>query len=162
MRRSCIRSTGRYLLLVVLVACGVPMAMSKPAAAEEVRQAIERAVARWSEAFNRGDPAAVAALYTDDAILMPPDRDIIRGQQGVQDFWHDAIQAGLKDPFFTIVDVQASGDTAYEIGTFSLTVPTKDQGPKVLSGKYVVVWQRQANGAWKLHVDIWNGRKPAQ
>lgn len=50
---------------------------------------------------------------------------------------------------------------AYEIGRFSLTVQAKDQPPKVLSGKYVVVWKRQADGGWKLHVDIWNSGKPA-
>jgi ketosteroid isomerase-like protein len=71
------------------------------------------------------------------------------------------MEAGLKDATFTIVKVQASGDTAYEIGKMSLTVPSKDQGSKVVSGKYVVVWKRQANGPWKLHVDIWN-TTPAQ
>ncbi len=73
-----------------------------------------------------------------------------------QDFWHGAIQNGLKDARLKVVDVQVCGDTAYEIGKFSLTATSKDQDPKVLLGKYVVVWQRQADRTWKLHVDIWN------
>ena len=29
------------------------------------------------------------------------------------------------------------------------------------SGKYVVVWKKQDDGNWRLHVDIWNSDLPA-
>lgn len=143
---------GIFFLVMFAVVAQVPGDVE----ADEVRKAVEAANAEWVAAFNRGDAVAVAALYTEGATLMPPDREMVRGRQGIQEFWQGAIQRGLKDAVLTTVEVQADGNTAYEIGRVSLTVHAKDQAPKPISSKYVVVWKRQANGSWKLHVDIWN------
>ncbi len=162
MRRSSARSARVFICLVVILALGLTSWMAKRVEAHEVRKAIEAANAQWTAAFNRGDAVAVAALYTPDAAVMPPDSEMIRGRQGIREFWQGAIQGGLKDAVLTTVEVQASGSMAYEIGKFSLTVHPKDQAPKMISGKYAVVWKRQADGGWKLHVDIWNSSMPSQ
>ena len=143
---------GIFALVIFALVAQVP----RDVEADEVRKAVEAANAEWTAAFNRGDAVAVAVLYTEDAILMPPDIEMIRGRQGIQEFWQARIQRGLKDAVLTTVEVQADGNTAYEIGRVSLTFYAKDQAPKPISGKYVVVWKRQSDGRWKLHVDIWN------
>lgn len=162
MRQSSARSTGLSIGLVVILALGMISLFALRVEAHEVRKAIEAANAQWAAAFNRGDAVAVAALYTDGATVMPPDSEMVRGRQDIREFWQGAIQGGLKDAVLTTVEVQASGSMAYEIGKFSLTAHPKDQAPKMISGKYVVVWKRQADGGWKLHVDIWNSSMPAQ
>lgn len=143
---------GIFVLAIFALVAQIPGGVE----ADEVRKAVEAANAEWVAAFNRGDAVAVAALYTEGATLMPPDREMVRGRQGIQEFWQGGIQRGLKDAVLTTVEVQADGNTAYKIGRVSLTVHAKDQAPKPISGKYVVVWKRQADGSWKLHVDIWN------
>ena len=45
--------------------------LTVPAAAEDVRQAIEQVNAQFMEAFKAGDAATIASLYTDTA-KMPP------------------------------------------------------------------------------------------
>jgi uncharacterized protein (TIGR02246 family) len=149
-------------VVTLMVALGITTVSVQTLAAEDVRQTIEAGNATFMEAFNRGDAAATAAFYTDTATLMPPNSAMIRGRQGIQDFWHAGIQGGMKDLSLTTVEVQASRDTAYEIGTFSLTAQPKGQDPVMVSGKYVVVWHRHSDGSWKLHVDIWNSSMPAQ
>jgi ketosteroid isomerase-like protein len=52
--------------------------------AEEVRKAIEKANLKWCEGVRQGNATAVAALYTDDAILLPPNSEMIRGRQGIE------------------------------------------------------------------------------
>ncbi len=155
-------STTLFIVITMIVALGITTVGVQTVAAEDVRKAIEAGNTKFLEAFNQGDAAAVAALYTDDATLMPPNSDMIQGRHGIQDFWHTGIQGGLKDLSLTTVEVRASGDTAYEIGTVSLTAQPKGQDPVRVSGKYVVLWQRNPDGSWKLHVDIWNSNKPAQ
>jgi uncharacterized protein (TIGR02246 family) len=155
-----VRNIG--IVFTLLLVLGITMAFVKTVAAEDVRQAVEAGNAKWQEAFNQGDAATVAALYTDDATLMPPNSEMIEGRQGIQDFWQGAIQSGLKDASLTTVSVHASGETAYEIGKFSLTAHAEGKDPQVVSGKYVVVWQKGGDGMWKLHVDIWNSSMPAQ
>jgi ketosteroid isomerase-like protein len=67
---------------------------------------------------------------------------------------------GVKDVTLTTMDVGGGGNTAYETGNYSLTIQPESQAAMTDSGKYVVVWKKQADGTWKLHVDIWNSSMP--
>lgn len=127
---------------------------------EQVRMAIEEANSKWVEAFNQGDAASVAALYTDDATLMPPNSEMIQGRQGVQEFWNGAMKMGLKDVSLTTVDVNGSGNIVYEIGKYAISIETEGQELMRDSGKYIVVWKKQEDGSWKLQADIWNTSMP--
>ena len=124
--------------------------------------AIEEGCLKFGEAVRQGDAAALAALYTDDATLLPPDSEMIQGRQGIEEFWNALIQMGLKDAVLTTVEVFGSGDLAYEIGKATITIHLEGQDPIEQKAKYVVVWKQTADGSWKLHVDIWNSSMPAQ
>ena len=68
-----------------------------------------------------------------------------------------AVDSGIKGVTVTTLEVEVSGDTAHEVGTYGLM----GDGGKVLdAGKYVVVWKRE-DGKWKLHRDIWNTSVPS-
>ena len=47
---------------------------------------VKAAYSAWDAAFNKGDAGAVAALYSDDALLLPPTHDVIKGPVGVEKF----------------------------------------------------------------------------
>jgi len=128
----------------------------------QAQKAIEKGGAQFVEALNRGDAAAIAAMYTDDAILLPPNSEMIRGRQGVQEFWNTALQMGVKSVTVTTVDTHVSGDTAYRVVKYTLTIQPQGQGSMIDSGKAVDLWKRQADGSWKVQVDIWNSSLPAQ
>ena len=121
-----------------------------------IRQAIEEGNAKFGEVVRKGDGAAIAALYTEDATLLPPDSDMIKGRGGIEAFWKGGLQMGIKEAVLTTVDVSAAGELAYEIGTFALKVQPEGKEPIGQKGKYVVVWKKAPDGSWKLHVDIWN------
>jgi uncharacterized protein (TIGR02246 family) len=107
-------------------------------------------------AFKKADFAAVAAMYTEDATVLPPGNNMVKGRPAIQAFWTQAGQ-GIGDIKLTTVDVKALGaDAAREIGTFSLM--TKGQQSQQVVGKYVVVWQKVGTD-WKLMTDIWNTDK---
>ena len=122
---------------------------------EEVRKAIEKLNLEFGEGFRRGDAAAVAALYTDDAVLLPPNSDIIWGRQGIEKFWGEAIQKGLKDVVMTTVELSVSGDTFHVIGNYTAKISEKGQKLVEEKGKYLIIGKRTAVG-WKAHRDIWN------
>ena len=126
--------------------------------AEAVREEIERRVREFEAAFNRGDLAGLAALYTEDATLMPPDSAAIRGRQEIQRFWQGVQDAGFRRAALRTEQVLAEGDLAAEVATAELFGEGGgDQGATV-PVKYVVVWRRQAGGEWQMAVDIWNSR----
>ena len=138
--------------VLVLVGC---LLLSVPAAAQD-KAIIEKLNSDFMAAFNKGDMAAVGQMYAEDAYLLPPDTEIVKGRAAIQTFWANAA-AAIGDLKLTTVDVKPLGsDAAREIGTF--TLKTKGDKPQEVVGKYVVVWEK-AGGQWKLAADIWNTNK---
>jgi len=125
-----------------------------------VQQLIAQTNEQFVEAYNRGDIAAVAALYTDDAVLMPPNSPMMRGRQAIQQFWEEARQMGLRDPTLRTIQLEERGDTAYEVGEYTLQIEMPGGELENDKGKYVVVWKQTADGSRKLAVDIWNTDSP--
>ncbi len=155
----------RFSIYALLFVLGLSLALLSCARPEEwdvaaVRKAIEETNAKFAEAFNRGDAAAVAALYTDDATMLPPNDEAVQGKQKIQEFGDGLVKMGAKGLTLTTVSVGGNGDTAYEIGKYTITIQPEGQAAMLDTGKYVVVWKKQADGAWRLHADIWNSDLP--
>jgi uncharacterized protein (TIGR02246 family) len=129
-------------------------------AQQSVRKGIEANNRRFIEVFNKGDGAAVAAMYATDARLLPPNSPMIEGRQNIQTFWQGFISMGVKIVKLDVDQVEASGNLAIEVGHYSLTIPAAGGGTITDEGKYVVVWKRQGRN-WKLAVDIFNTNMPA-
>lgn len=123
---------------------------------DPARATIEKQGAAFSEAFNRGDVAAVAAMYSDDAIVLPPDGDMVQGRSAIEALWKGARDSGVRAVAFTVLDVRSSRNLAVEVGKAELTIQPANQPESSQTIKYVVVWKRQKAGTWKLFRDIWN------
>ena len=117
---------------------------------------IEQNDLAWEAAFNSGDAAAMAALYTEDAVLLPPDGAMVKGRDAVQVFWQGFIDAGLSNGDLVNVAIEEDGDTATQIGTFTIDVPDGNGGTVVFAGKYIIVWKTGDDGVKRIHWDIWN------
>ncbi len=142
---------SRAILRSLLVAVAV-LAFAASALAQS-KTAIQKLEDQWGAAFNKGDAGAVAAMYTDDAYVLPAGAPLARGRDDIQKFWGAAMQQ-LGDIKCTAVDVKPLGRSgAREIGT--CTFKTKGATPQDGALKYAVVWQK-VNGQWMLNTDVWN------
>lgn len=122
------------------------------------RRAIDDANRRWMEAFNRGDFAAVGALYTADARVMAPGAETATGPAGAQAVFDGASKAGVKSAKLETVELYAGGQTTTELGRYTMMGA---DGQVLDTGRFIVVWKREGN-AWKIHRDMWNSdRAPA-
>ena len=138
--------------IVMIIGC---LSVGSPALAQN-KATIEKLNDVWTAAFNKGDAAAVTALYTEDAYVLPPGSAMVKGRAAIEAFWRQAAQQ-MSDAKLTTVDVLPLGrSAAREIGT--VTLKTKSQPPQEVVGKYVVVW-RKIGRDWKLATDIWNTDK---
>lgn len=120
---------------------------------EEVTAAIEAASAAFAEAFNAGDAEAVAAMYTEDALVLPPGKEPIEGRAAIQaDLAADL--AGMEGMVLTFetTEIQAAHGHALEVGGFTLEGA---DGSHVDHGKYIAIWKNTDDG-WKIARDIWN------
>ncbi len=139
----------------VATLAAVLVLLAGPAAAQD-KATIEKLNDAFEAAFNKGDFAAIGQFYTEDAYLLPPGSEMVKGRTNIQAFWTSAGEA-MSDFKLTTLDVKPLGsDAAREVGTFSLM--TKGQQRQQMTGKYVVVWQKVGSD-WKLATDIWNSDK---
>jgi uncharacterized protein (TIGR02246 family) len=137
----------RMMILVAFLALAATPALAQSKAA------IQKLEDQWAAAFNKGDAAAVAAMYTQDAYVLPAGAPMVHSPADIQAFWGQATQQ-MGDVKITTLDVKPLGrSAAREIGT--ATFKTKGDAPTDGALKYAVVWQKE-NGQWKLLQDIWN------
>lgn len=139
-----------------------------PAAAPDVaaiQSAIEASDDAWEAAALAGDAAALTALYTDDATLLPPDMPMARGSAEIRSAF-DAMLGAVSFESMELASgdahVAESGDLAYVVGTYHDVGTTADGAAFDESGKYAVVY-RNVDGQWKIASDTWNsdGMAPA-
>jgi uncharacterized protein (TIGR02246 family) len=139
--------------IALLAAC---FALAAGHAAAQSKATIQQAGDKWAEAFNKGDAAALAAMYTEDAYVLPPGAEMMKGRGAIEAFWRQQMQQ-LGNFKCTTLDVKPlSRSAAREIG--ACTFRTKGQQPQDGAIKYAVVWQK-VGGQWKLLQDIWNTSK---
>ena len=107
-------------------------------------------------AIGEGDSAGMAARYTTDGQLAPPNSEVIRGTEAIAGFWQAAMDMGIKSLTLETIELDEYGDTGVEQGVYQLG---DGEGNVADQGKYMVTWKRDGDD-WKLHRDIWNTNAP--
>ena len=101
-------------------------------------------------------------FWADDAVLMPPGLPPVRGKSAIRQY----VENAAKVPGFQIrwepesVHVSQSGDLAYMFERNVVTFNDPQGNPVTAHGKVVTVWRKDANGAWRNVVDMWNEAPP--
>jgi uncharacterized protein (TIGR02246 family) len=146
---------GIWILAVVLVAAG---ACAPKANDPKDIAAVKAQMAAYGQVASKGDAAALAELYADDAVRLSANTPMAMGKE--------AIRKELQTTFDTYVhretdlaeDVQVVGDLAIARGVWTATETPKLPGGAVLDekGKEIYVYRRQPGGSWKISAEIWN------
>jgi ketosteroid isomerase-like protein len=113
---------------------------------------VKEFIRRFEELFNSGDAAGMAACYSDDARLLAENIELIQGRADIERFWRYAIaraRAAHAVRTISLDEVSSSGDLGYMLGTVTVRIP---DGPQLIT-KYAVIWQRDADGRWRIAVD---------
>jgi ketosteroid isomerase-like protein len=131
-------------------------------ASETDTKALRDLDAQWSAAAGAKDLDKTVSYYSDDAIVMPPNAPSATTKEAIRKVWKDLLAStGLVISWKTTkVEVATSGDLACLSGTYELTMNDASGTSVNDRGKYVEVWEKQADGKWKCGTDIWNSDLP--
>ena len=101
---------------------------------------------------------AMLQMYADDAISLPSYEPMIKGKDALIKKHKVDKEAGFKmnDMTLTTMEVWSSGDFAYEIGTYTIDMTMPGMDNMKDNGKYITIWQKQADNSWKVKADMWN------
>lgn len=118
---------------------------------------------RYLQSINEGDIRMLSSLTTDGHVMLPPNREPVVGRSA-----NDAINGGAFDrydfsetwaPNETVID----GDLAFQRGTFTTIATPKGDGNRLeVSGSFLRIYQRQANGEWRMTRDMFNSSAPPE
>ena len=119
---------------------------------DNTARAIQALEAAFEQHGNARDAAVLTeSFYAEDAQLLPPNAPRVKGKTAIRDFWTAFIAAGAAEMKLETGEVAQSGDLAYSIGAYGYTL----EGVRH-SGKYLVVYRRDAAGAYKAIADAFN------
>ncbi|HET6363209.1 MAG TPA: SgcJ/EcaC family oxidoreductase [Gemmatimonadota bacterium] len=129
------------------------------AAAREAIEAVDQA---WEDAASAGNAAGIAALYTTDAIALPPGGSRTEGPAAIEELfggWFSESGLTSIDLNSDMITVAASGDLATAIGSYTATGTAPDGTEWTETGKYAELL-KNVDGTWKIYADIWNSDGP--
>jgi ketosteroid isomerase-like protein len=118
------------------------------------RAAIAQVAERHDRAFASRDVDGVLSFYSTDVVMMPPDEKPVHGK--------DALRRWFARLFGNAAFQPASGvsEELLLAGDLAVDRMTLRNGAGLAVGKVIHVYQRQADGAWKITRDIWNADAP--
>ena len=156
------------MVLATLAACSAPSDKAETTTAmaagtlampsvTEARTAIEAANTRAMAALMAGDVKGVMANYAASAMVMQQGMPMMNGAAGIEDGMKGMLGTMKMDSAsFATTDVTLAGEMAIETGTYRMRTTMKGAKPTIDVGKYLTVWQHQADGSWKIIRDINN------
>jgi uncharacterized protein (TIGR02246 family) len=158
--------TATLICLALLMATCQPAAEQPDPAAQAAKQAEDVAAIKslgqeFGAAYKSGDASSAAALYTDDAILMPPNGPEVVSKEAIQSWYQTVFDQFTTEMALSVHEVKVAGDWAFDRGSYTFTRTPKAGGePMQDNGKYVVIDKKQPDRSWKIYLDIWNSDRP--
>ena len=116
--------------------------------------AIRASSAEWVETYNRNDWTALAALFSPDASMMPPNSPAVVGREAIT-AWEAEFETGLRIAL-DIQQIDGRGDLAVVRGRSCVFIPNETGGYGVDVGKFLEVRNKQEDGRWLVVSDIFN------
>lgn len=110
----------------------------------------------WAQIASAGGNAdSVVSFWSEDARVAMPNAPVVNGKNALRKM----VASSFGAPGFHITwtpekaVIASSGDLGYTTGTNEMSVP--DSAGKVtrMTGRYITVWRREADGRWRCTED---------
>jgi uncharacterized protein (TIGR02246 family) len=124
--------------------------------------ALRAAAQAYQDAALALDADALAGHYMEDAVAYPPNGTTVEGRAGFREYAAGFVSApGIQMSFSAPeIVVAASGDLGYTYAVGEVTLDGPDGEPITETLRDFHVWAKDADGAWRVVVDIWNSPDP--
>jgi uncharacterized protein (TIGR02246 family) len=149
-------------VLLTVIGCAPPPEPPPEIDIAAERAALTEAANRYHEAGHAVDVETIASLYASDALVLPPNSEAKKGMAGVREF----LTAFAETPGFQVrfetptVVVSEGGDLGYTLADIEITIDGPDGQPVTSRERDFHLWKKQADGSWKVVIDIWNSPDP--
>lgn len=146
-----------FRLLVLAAAAQVSACTPQSSPEPDPRPDIDAARAAFWAAHEEGDAEALAALVTEDAVLWAQGMEEVSGREALHATAEGMFSAmAISDFEIDSRELTVHGGIAYELATYSETITYEGAEPSAVRGRYLIVWKREADGAWRVHRNMFH------
>ena len=158
------RRLDRPLIALSLLVAGLSACQRTcgPAAAHadvDAETAVIQSLAtEWFKAIAAKDLEKTLSFYAPDARYLSAGRPAASTPEERRKLWvEDYATPGFSSEEATaMIEVAQSGELAYQRGTYLSKAQNEQRRVIATTGKFLVVWKKQATGGWKAIIDIDN------
>ena len=132
---------------------GFAAVMAEKASADTLKQ-IE---GEFMKAAQERGAAGYMSYYAEDAVELPDGAPAIVGKASIAKGMGFLDDKNNRLTWSAVgADIASSGDLGYTWGNYEFSSKDKDGNQHVERGKYTTVWKKQADGSWKVALDMGN------
>jgi ketosteroid isomerase-like protein len=141
----------KVAIAVFVLTCLTSPIFSRPAALPSVKlpAALDRVLRDYERAWRAKDPAALAALFTEDGFVLPNGQPPRRGRAAIRNTYSE----GGGSLVLRALEYKTRGSVGYIIGAYGHEEGQPDDG------KFILALRRDNNGRWLIAADIDNSNR---
>jgi ketosteroid isomerase-like protein len=147
--------TIRSMFMAIIAICLGALAAAT-AFAGSPQDDVKNAYAAWDAAFNKTDAKAIAALYADDAILLPPTHNVIKGPAGVEKFFSGVLAMGATGHKLELIEAHGDGNLLFGAAKWSANGKDANGKDQPWGGLTTGIFERQSDGSLKIKLHTFN------
>jgi len=126
-----------------MLSAAAPVAPTQ-SAGEDFDTEMQKIVKAWKEAFNNNDMTRLAAMYTEDAVIVDED-GVIAGRAALREAFTKFRASGASMSSITVDRAERSANIGYLTDSWTETAPKSGGGTEVLEGHSLVVMKHIGN-----------------
>lgn len=114
---------------------------------------------QWAKSWSAKDLEGALDLYADDAAFLPSIGGRIEGKVAIRKLLAGALEVNTPDLHLISRKSGQSGVLAFDSGDYQETLVTPS-GKQRIQGSYLVVFQQDERGAWRIIQHMWTDVRP--
>jgi len=128
--------------------------------ADDAKSTVAKMNEAWLAAYKAADFDRLAALYTEDAVLMSAGRESVQGREAIRNFFAEDFKYFPKRSMTVkSLRVEASDSVLVDSGEYRYDGIDTEGKPLHITGNYNTVFKK-TDGKWHTAIEIWNVRTP--
>ncbi len=106
----------------------------------------------FATAINARDVEGALALWIEDAAILRPDGQAVRGREAIGAALHALVDNGASIEI-EVTELHAAGDVAMALGTLTLSGSDAEGNTYSQQSQSVVIYTRGNDGNWRVAID---------
>ena len=130
--------------------------------ADDAKSTVAKLDEAWLDAYRTADFDRLAALYAEDAVVMPTFSEPVQGREAIRNFFVESVKNVPKRSMaLKSLRVEASSTLLMDSGEYTFDGVNTEGNTVHVVGNYITVF-KNVDGTWRTAIEIWNVRTPEE